>query len=53
MAMTKPPYGAMTKPQHETRNYPNQYSVVEIVFVDGTKTEFVINAGCGYRSLLA
>jgi hypothetical protein len=27
--------------------YPNEYSIVEIVFVDGTTMEFMVNAGKG------
>lgn len=43
---------AITKPRYGGRKYPEEYSIVEIVFVDGTKTEFMVNAGKGIAGYL-
>lgn len=38
---------------HEYRHqYPDTYSLVEIVFVDGTTTEFMVSAGLGIAKYL-
>lgn len=44
-------------PQHAARraeknDYPPQYSLVEIVYVDGTTAMFTINAGMGVAKYL-
>ena len=36
----------------KSREYPDTYSVAEVVFVDGTKTEFMIKAGKGIAGYL-
>ena len=40
MPITRPHSAATTHP-----NYPTQYSLVEIVYVDGSTATFTINAG--------
>lgn len=40
----------MAAPTHP--DYPTQYSLVEIVYVDGTTTTFMINAGFGIAKYL-
>ena len=37
---------------HLPEKYPNIYSIAEIVFVDGTKTEFMVKAGKGIAGYL-
>ena len=36
---------ALSKPRYEGRKYPEEYSLVEIVYVDGTTTSFMLSAG--------
>ena len=40
------------KGYREYREYPDVYSIAEIVFVDGTKTEFMVKAGKGIAGYL-
>lgn len=35
------------------REYPKEYSVVEVVFIDGTTVSFMINAGPSLASYLS
>jgi hypothetical protein len=37
---------------HLPARYPDTYSIAEIVFVDGTKTEFMVKAGKGIAKYL-
>lgn len=37
---------------HLPEQYPATYSIAEIVFVDGTKTEFMVKAGNGIAKYL-
>ena len=51
----KPHVNASTsnpKGYREYREYPDVYSIAEIVFVDGTKTEFMVKAGKGIAGYL-
>lgn len=41
---------AISKPND--RNYPVEYSLVEIVYVDGTTTSFMLKAGLGIAKYL-
>jgi len=36
----------------QAQQYPDTYSLVEIVFTDGTTTEFMVNAGKGIAGYL-
>jgi hypothetical protein len=42
---------AITKPQHN-KQYPVEYSLVELVYVDGTTTSFMVKAGLGIAKYL-
>lgn len=43
---------AITKPQRN-KQYPVEYCLVEIIYVDGTTASFMINAGVGLGRYLA
>ena len=43
--------GSSTKSKHRN-HYPDEYSLVEIVYVDGTNAAFTVSAGLGIANYL-